>query len=65
MVLVSIIGDFYSSILPLFYEYKDKITQHVIIYDDFKNDTITARKIINGTCRFIENNNLEVTIHPI
>ena len=60
MVLVSIIGDFYSSVLPLFYEYKDKISKHIIIHDDFKNDEINARKIINGTCRFIENNNLNI-----
>jgi hypothetical protein len=60
MVLVSIVGDFYSSVLPLFYEYKDKISEHIIIHDDFKNDEISARKIINGTCRFIDKSNLDI-----
>ncbi len=60
MVLVSIVGDFYSSVLPIFYEYKEKITKHIIIHDDFKNDEVHARKIINGTCRFIEKNNLDI-----
>ena len=60
MVLVSIVGDFYSSILPIFYEFKDKITKHIIIHDDFKNDVVYARKIINGTCNFIDKYNLNI-----
>ena len=67
MVLVSIVGDFYSSILPIFYEFKDKITEHIIIYDDFKNDTIAAKKIKKGTYRFIERYKLPIktTLHKI
>ena len=65
MILVSVIGDFYSSVLPLFYEYKDKITKHIIIYDDFKNDIIHARKIINGTTNFIKNQNLNIQTFSI
>ena len=60
MVLVSIVGDFYSSILPIFYEFKEKITKHIIIHDDFKNDVVYARKIINGTCNFVDKYNLEI-----
>ena len=60
MVLVSIVGDFYSSVLPLFYEYKDKISQHIIIHDDFKNDEVNAKKIINGTHRYINKHNLAI-----
>jgi hypothetical protein len=60
MVLVSIVGDFYSSVLPVFYEHKDKISKHIIIHDDFKNDEVYARKIINGTCSFIEMHNLNI-----
>jgi len=60
MILVSIIGDFYSSILPIFYEFQDKINEHIIIYDDFKNDTVAAKKIEQGTCRFIEKHQLSI-----
>lgn len=65
MILVSVIGDFYSSVLPLFYEYKDKITKHIIIHDDFKNDVIYARKIINGTTDFIKQNALDIKTFSI
>lgn len=60
MILVSVVGDFYSSVLPVFYEYKDKITKHIIIHDDFKNDLVYARKIINGTTNFINKNILNI-----
>ena len=60
MVLVSIVGDFYSSVLPLFYEFKEKITTHVILHDDYKSDVVAARKIINGTLAFIKKNNLPI-----
>jgi len=65
MILVSIVGDFYSSILPLFYEYKDKITKHIIIHDDYKNDIIHARKIISGTTSFIQKNRLDIKTYSI
>ena len=34
MVLISILGDFHSSIFPIFYEFKDSITKHIVVYDD-------------------------------
>ncbi len=64
MVLVSIIGDFYSSVLPVFYEFKESITKHIIIYDNFKNDTIAANKIINGTRNFNKRHNLNIQTIP-
>ncbi len=60
MILVSIIGDFYSSILPIFYEHKEKISTHLIIHDDYRNDVISAKKIINGTLAFIKKYNLDI-----
>ena len=48
MVLVSIVGDFHSSILPMFYEFKDDITKHVLVYDSFKNDVKNAKNIQKG-----------------
>lgn len=34
MILFSILGDFHSSIFPLFYEFKDSISKHIVVYDD-------------------------------
>jgi len=65
MVLVSVIGDFYSSILPIFYEFKDKITTHIIVHDDFRSDEIFTQKIVNGTLKFIRENNLNIKSYVI
>ncbi len=60
MILVSIVGDFYSSVLPLFYEFKNKISTHIIIHDDCRSDVIAAKKIINGTSAFIKKQKLNI-----
>jgi hypothetical protein len=61
MVLVSILGDFHSSILPVLYEYKDKIKTHILIYDDYKPDVKNAQDIIVGIEKFKEKYNLDFT----
>ena len=38
MTLVSIVGDFYSNVLPIFYHFKDDIKNYIIIYDDYRQD---------------------------
>ena len=48
MVLVSIVGNFHSSILPMFYEFKDDITKHILVYDDYKKDVESAKNIQKG-----------------
>ena len=63
MTLVSIVGDFYSSVLPIFYEFSQKIDTHIVVCDDFKTDTINGKKIYNGTTNFIKNNNLNIKNH--
>ena len=65
MTLVSIVGDFYSSVIPIFYEFKDRIDKHIIIYDDFKNDVTQAKNIINGTTKYIKENNLPIRSYSI
>ncbi len=60
MILVSVVGDFYSSVLPLFYEFRDKISTHIIIHDDYKGDVVSAQKIINGTLAFIKKYDLNI-----
>jgi len=54
MTLVSILGDFHSSILPISYEFKEKITKHIIIYDDAKGDVKKAKRIIAGQKAFLK-----------
>lgn len=34
MILVSILGDFHSSVFPIFYEFKDSMKTHLVVYDD-------------------------------
>lgn len=58
MVLVSILGDFHSSILPVLYEVKDKIKSHILIYDDFQRDVDKANNIIEGISKFKNKHNL-------
>ncbi|MBD3823615.1 MAG: DUF1887 family protein [Epsilonproteobacteria bacterium] len=65
MTLVSIVGDFHSSILPLFYHFKDRLRNHVIVYDDYKRDVMQAHKIINGTQAFIQKSGLNIKNHSI
>jgi hypothetical protein len=60
MILISIVGDFYSSILPLFYEFHTQLNHHIIVYDDARSDEIKANKIAKGTRRFCEKNNLPI-----
>ena len=57
MILVSILGDFHSSILPIFYNFKDKISKHVLIHDDSKKDIQNAKNISKGIKKFIQKNN--------
>ena len=52
MVLVSILGDFHSSIFPLFYEFKDSITNHIVVYDDAFAKLQESKKVINSLQKF-------------
>ena len=52
MTLVSILGDFHSSILPISYEFKDEISKHIIVYDDDHGDVKEAERIIGGQKAF-------------
>jgi hypothetical protein len=53
MVLVSILGDFHSSILPIFFEFKEKLTHHIILHDDSKYDQNQLNAILKGQSHFI------------
>lgn len=52
MVLVSIVRNFDSSVLPIFYEFKDVITKHILLFDNFKNDVEKANQLRHGIEKF-------------
>lgn len=56
MILVSILGDFHSSVLPISYAFKDMIDKHVIIYDDAKKDVAKSKSIVAGQKAFLAKN---------
>lgn len=55
MLLISIIGDFHSSILPVFFELKEKISKHILIHDDSEHDQKQLVKILKGQEFFLSN----------
>jgi len=60
MTLVSIIGDFHSSILPIYYQFKNNIKRHIIIYDDFHGDVKEAKNIIKGIKSFNKKHKIDM-----
>ena len=54
MTLVSILGDFHSSILPISYEFKEQMTKHIIVYDDAGSDVKKSWRIVRGQKAFNE-----------
>ena len=65
MTLVSIVGDFYSSVLPLFYEFSPRIKKYIIVYDDFKADVEHARNIFDGTQKFIKEYDFSIETYTV
>lgn len=54
MTLISILGDFHSSILPISYEFKEEISKHIIVYDDAGHDVKKSWRILRGQKAFME-----------
>ena len=54
MTLVSILGDFHSSILPISFEFKKKISKHIIVYDDAGHDVKKSWRMLRGQKDFIK-----------
>jgi hypothetical protein len=42
MILVSIVGDFITNVTPVIFEFREKITKHILVYDDAQYE---ARKV--------------------
>lgn len=52
MILVSLIGDFDSNVLPIFFHYAEEIRIHILLHDKRRSDTAHARNIEAGMKRF-------------
>jgi hypothetical protein len=48
------LGDFHSSILPISYEFKEKISKHIIVYDDSGHDVKKSWRMLRGQKAFME-----------
>lgn len=59
MLLVSIAGDFHSSIFPLYNDFKDKIHYHLVVDDDAFNKKRKLRKIVDSLKEFNTKHNLK------
>ena len=60
MILVSILGNFNSSIFPIFYEFKDSITRHIIVHDDAYNELSRSKIVIKSLNYFKHKNKLNI-----
>ena len=48
MILVSILGNFHSSVFPIYNEFKDKISTHIVVHDDAFSEQLKDKKIIRA-----------------
>lgn len=61
MLLVSIVGDFHSSIFPLYNELKEEIRHHIVVDDDAFNERRKHKQIVKSLQNFNEKYNLDIT----
>ncbi len=60
MILVSVIGDYFSSVAPIFYQLKDEINTHIIISDRSERSKKKAHKFKKGVDNFCDKHNLSI-----
>ncbi len=60
VLLVSIVGDFHSSIFPLYNELKEKIHHHIVVDDDAFNERIKHKQIVKSLQNFNEKHTLDI-----
>jgi len=60
MVLISILGNFHSSIFPIYNEFKDKITTHIVVHDDAFSEQLKDKKIIHALKKFNAKHHLQI-----
>lgn len=60
MLLVSILGDFHSSIFPIYYEFKDSISTHIVVHDDALGELVKSKKVLTSLDKFNQQNNINI-----
>ena len=54
MTLISIIGDFHSSILPISYEFREQMGTHIIVYDNARCNVKNAERLVQGQKAYLK-----------
>ncbi len=62
MILVTILGDFYSSFLPINYEFRKRIKKHIILYDNNKYQKKHFQKVLEGQEKFLKKSSYKYQI---
>lgn len=65
MTLVSILGEFDSSIFPIFFEYKRELHKHILIYSPSFNELKHLARVKNGLNAIIEKYHLKCELEFI
>lgn len=60
MLLVSILGDFHSSVFPIYYEFKDSISTHIVVHDDSFGELLKSKKVLTSLNKFNQQNNINI-----
>jgi len=60
MLLVSIVGNFHSSIFPIFYEFKDLIDTHLVVHDNAFRESSSSKKTIDSLELFSKTHSLNI-----
>ncbi|WP_418640435.1 Card1-like endonuclease domain-containing protein [Sulfurimonas sp. ST-27] len=61
MLLISIIGDFHSSLFPLYNELKKRVTHHIVVNDDAFGERRKQRQIVKALEKFNIKKALNIT----
>ena len=61
MLLVSIVGDFSSSLFPLYNELKEDITHHIVVDDDAFSERKKHTQVIDALHKFNHDKKLDIT----
>lgn len=65
MLFVSLIGDFDSNILPLFYHHAEEIRLHVMLSDRRRSDVKHAENLTRGMKRYCSHHDIDVAMHEM
>ena len=53
-IMLSLTGDFRSSLLPIHYAFRDRISEHILLHDDARSDRRFARRLARGMRRLAQ-----------